>query len=129
MSATMTAEVAAAIDELEEAFGSVKSEPDGEGGAYVTVLELDIGERWLPSVIPLTFQLAFNYPHAAVYPYFAPGDLRRADGGARPGAMQQVEWRGSARVQISLRANAWSPAHDSAAGAVAQVRHYLKAAA
>ena len=35
-------------------------------------------------------------------------------------------WRGAHMIQISLRANRWSPAHDSAAGAVTQVRHFLK---
>lgn len=125
MSATVTAAITEAVAELERLFGSVDVEPDGTGGAYVTVRELDLGERWTPKVVPLSFQLAYNYPYAAVYPFYCPAGLQRADGGAWPPALQQVMWRDRSVVQISLRANRWSPAHDSAAGAVAQVRRFF----
>lgn len=126
MSVTITAAISEAVEELERLFGEVEVEPDGEGGAYVTVRELDLGEKWAPQVVPLSFQLPFNYPHAAVYPYYSPQGLARADGGVCPPALQPVTWRGLPMVQISLRANRWSPTHDSAAGSVGQVVHFFQ---
>lgn len=129
MAAAVTNPIADAVEELERLFGAVDVEPDDTGGAYVTVREVDLGERWTPRVVPLSFQLAFNYPHAAVYPYYCPAGVARVDGSGWPQAMQLTAWRGEPVAQISLRANRWSPAHDSAAGAVAQVRRFFQTVA
>lgn len=129
MGPTVAAPIADAVAELERLFGTVDVEPDQTGGAYVTVREIDLSERWAPRVVPLTFQLAFNYPHSAVYPYYCPAGVARVDGSGWPQAMQPTTWRGEPMVQISLRANRWSPAHDSAAGAVAQVRRFFQTVA
>ena len=126
MNPTMTGTIAEAVDDLERIFGEVDVVSDGEGGAYVTVRELDLDDRWSPRVVSLTFQLAFNYPHAAVYPYYGPAGITRTDGAPIPAALQQVSWHGEVRTQISLRANRWSPSHDTAAGAVAQVLHFFR---
>ncbi len=126
MSTTVTAAISDAVAELERLFGPVDVEPDETGGAYVTVRELDLGERWAPQVLPLTFQLAYNYPYSAVYPFYCPGGLQRVDGAASPSALQPVTWRDRQVVQISLRASRWSPVHDSAAGVVAQVRRFFR---
>lgn len=120
--------VAVAIDELEEAC-RVSAEPTGDGGAIVTVHELEIGEGWQPSRIDLVFEVAFNYPYAAIYPYFTTPDLIRTDGGQLPAALQRVEWRGASRTQISLRASRWSPQVDKATGAVLQVQRWFGTAA
>ena len=116
--------VARAIAALRASF-EVAFELTGDGGAVVTVHELEIGERWRPSVIDLTFEIAFNYPFAAIYPYFGPSGVVRVDGAGEP-ALQQVEWRGAARTQISLRANRWNPQIDTAAGAVLQVQDWFQ---
>jgi len=126
MSTTVTAAIGDAVAELERLFGAVDVEPDQSGGAYVTVRELDVGQRWTPQVLPLTFQLAYNYPYSAVYPFYCPAGLQRADGAAWPPALQLVTWRDRQVVQISLRASRWSPAHDSAAGVVTQTRRFLR---
>ena len=126
MSATMTGTIAEAVDDLERVFGDVDVEPDEEGGAYVNVSGLDLDDRWSPRIVSITFHLAFNYPHAAIYPYYGPAGITRTDGGPLPAALQQVSWRGEVRTQISLRANRWSPTHDTAAGAVAQVLRFFR---
>ena len=129
MGATVTAPIADGVEELERLFGAIHVEPDETGGVYVTVREVNLGERWTPRVVPLSFQLGFNYPHAAVYPYYCPAGVARVDGSGWPQALQAATWRGEPVVQISLRANRWSPAHDTAAGAVAQVRHFFQTVA
>lgn len=119
--------VAAAIAELEEAF-RVSAEPTGDGGALVTVHELQVGDRWQPSQIDLVFEVAFNYPYAAIYPFFTTPELNRADGGQWPSALQRVDWRGAPRTQVSLRANRWNPQIDKAIGAVFQVQRWFESA-
>ena len=118
--------VRVALEELEADFAEVESEPDGAGGAFVRIKKLDLGENWQPAETELAFQLLFNYPYAPVYPFYATSELRRADDGPLPQPLQKVNWRESDVTQISLRANQWQPQHDTASGAVAQVRHWFR---
>jgi hypothetical protein len=118
--------LSAAIHELERDFGDITCEPDGAGGAYVRVSEVEAGPLWDPTVIPIEFQILFNYPFAAIYPYYTIDELRRVDG-AWPNALQHVDWRGRRVVQISLRATRWQPNLETASSALAQVRHWLQA--
>jgi hypothetical protein len=117
--------VEAAIVELKRDF-DVDVAPAGDGGAIVTVHDLEIGERWSPAVVNLEFAIAFNYPFAPIYPYYTRGDLERTDGGPWPAALQRVDWQGKQVVQISLRATRWNPDVDCATAAVAQVRRWFQ---
>jgi hypothetical protein len=122
----LTPHIAAAIEELERDFGDVTVEPDGSGGVYVRVGEVQAGPQWEPAIIPVEFQILFNYPFAAIYPYYTTDELSRVEG-AWPTAMQHVDWRGRRVVQISLRATRWQPNIETASSALAQVRHWLQA--
>jgi hypothetical protein len=125
MSANATA-VDAAIEMIEREFPGASWEPDGEGGALVAVPDFALGGRWSPAVVTLEFQLLFNYPFAAVYPYFTTSELVRADGIERPPALQVVQWRSRQMTQISLRSNNWNPQHDSAVSSLKLVRHWFE---
>lgn len=122
---TISAPVETAIADLEREY-DVIVEPDGSGGAIVTVSPIDLGPKWLPQSIDLIFATAFNYPFAAIYPFYAEPALSRTDDGAWPSALQRVSWRGRDVTQISLRANRWNPNVDTAIGAVAQVAHWFR---
>lgn len=125
MSATIASDVALGIAQLEEAFpGRVAHEPDQCGGAYVTVEGVDLGERWSPARAPLSFHLAYNYPAAAPYPFYLPGESAPLEGW--PQVLQRVEWRSRAVVQVSLRHTNWDPTRDSAVGSVLQVQARLR---
>jgi hypothetical protein len=124
----LTPLLAAAIGELERDFGDVSCEPDGSGGAYVRVADVEAGPLWEPQLIPVEFQVQFNYPYAAIYPYYTIDELLRVDG-SWPNALQHVDWRGRRVVQISLRATRWQPNIETASSALAQVRHWLQAPA
>jgi hypothetical protein len=117
--------VTGAIYELEQEFG-LTVKPDGSGGAFVTVLGGDLGERWAPRIVDIAFNVASNYPFAAIYPFYPPSVLERCDAGNWPSALQRVEWRGGQVTQISLRANRWDPNVDTARGAVIQVLHWFR---
>jgi hypothetical protein len=124
--ATYTAEVQAAIEALVDEFPGTAATPDGNGGAFVSVPELRIGPSWTPSVIILKLQLTYNYPDAAIYPFYAPQELQRTQG-AWPGNMARgASFNGESLIQISLRANRWHPATDTAVGAVHQVGKWLR---
>jgi len=119
-------EFAEAVEEIEAEFDAVSSEPDGEGGAFVVVESIDAGDRWVPDLLAVEFQILFNYPYAAIYPYYTTPELRRADAGQLPQGLQRVEWRGRQVTQISLRSNHWEPQHDTALSKLKQVRHWLQ---
>ena len=126
MSATAIADtVARALEELEQVFpGAVTHEPDGTGGAYVTVAGCELGDRWTRPVAAVSFHVPFNYPWAAIYPYYLPGDAWPV--GPAPPALQRIVWRGREVVQVSLRHNQWNPQIDNALGSVRQVLHRLR---
>ena len=82
--APLAPEVAAALGELESAYpGAVSAEPDGAGGAYVTVDEIDLGDSWSIERAPVTFHLPYNYPAASPYPYYLPAELNLTGAGRR----------------------------------------------
>ncbi len=124
-SAVLSSDVARGIQELEAAFrGRVTHEPDGSGGAFVTVDSVELGSRWAHPAAPLTFHLAYNYPAGAIYPFYLPSDVISA-GEALPAALQPVEWRGASVIQVSLRHTNWDPVRDNAVGAVMQTQDWL----
>lgn len=125
--AVLSEEVARAIEELESAFaGPVTHEPDDVGGAYVTVEKIELGPKWAVEQAPLTLHLAYNYPDAAIYPFYLPDGVVPADG-SMPQALQPVRWRDQAVMQLSLRHNNWDPRRDNAVGAVMQAQAWLRA--
>jgi hypothetical protein len=118
--------VSLGLEQLEEVFsGRVRHEPDGEGGAFVVVDGIELGERWSATVAALAFHLAYNYPASSIYPYYLQPDIVPADGGF-PQALQRVDWRGSPMVQVSLRQENWDPRRDNAVGAVMQTQDWLR---
>lgn len=124
--AMLAAEVSRGLEELEEAFpGRVRHEPDGEGGAFVTIEEVELSDRWTRLSSELTFHLAYNYPAASIYPYYLPQEVTPADG-VFPAALQRIEWRGKQVIQVSLRQENWDPRRDNAVGAVMQTQAWLR---
>jgi hypothetical protein len=116
--------VTEAVGELEDFCSEeVALEPDGSGGAYVTI-PIDLGPSWSASAAPLTFHLSFNYPAASPYPYYLPGSLSLA--GPWPPALQRIQWRDRNVIQVSLRHNNWDPHLDRVLGCILQVKEWLQ---
>lgn len=112
----MTPEVAAAVDEVRAAFApsSVTVEPDGDGGAYVIVESVPLGDAYIPDETWLGFQVTFQYPLSDVYPHFVRGDLARVDGAPLGEATSPTPWRDRPAIQLSRRSNRLNPATDTA---------------
>ena len=125
----MTPEVEAAIEEVKATFPGhrVEVEPDDQGGAYVVVHDVAVGERYTPSTTWVGFLIAFQYPHVDVYPHFIDGNLHRVDG--RPhgnGFSGPTSWRGRQALQVSRRSPRWHPALDTAVGKLLKVVDWVK---
>jgi hypothetical protein len=119
-------QVSDAIAELAREFEAVSSQDAGDGGAYVTVHAVAIGDRWIPSEVDLEFLIPFSFPFGYVYPFYTAPVLARADGGPWPQALQRVTWREREVTQISLRPNRWQPSHETASSLVYLVQHWFR---
>lgn len=125
----MTPDVEQAIAELRQAFPGhpLQVEPEPQGGAYILVEHLLIGEQYCPSMSWVGFLLTFQYPHADVYPHFMDGVVQRVDGqGWGSGLSGPVSWNNRSSIQISRRSNRWNPGTDTAATKLTKVLEWLR---
>jgi hypothetical protein len=103
--------VKTASAEIVEVFGEdhVRMVPDGQGGLWLEISEVSLGDPYAQEISFVICLLPFNLPAADVYPLFLRSDLNRSDGrilgeGFCPTA---VAWPGDAQprqvVQVSRR--------------------------
>lgn len=115
----IAAPVAVALADLEQAFpGRVSYEPDEAGGTFVAIAGCALGDGWTHPIADLAFHLPFNYPWAAIYPYYLTTETW-PNSMVAP-ALQRVVWRGRQVIQVSLRHTSWTPEIDTALGCVRQ---------
>lgn len=88
--------------------------PDGGGGAFVIVDQVEIGSTYTPDTTWLGFHLNAAYPQSDVYPHYL-GPVTRCDGQPLGDAVQSVDWQGRPALQLSRRSNRWNPTIDNAA--------------
>lgn len=124
----MTPEVEEAILEIKQAFPGhqIDVEIEAQGGAYVVVHDLDIGEQYRPSATWIGFLIDFQYPRSDVYPHFIAANIGRADGhnhGA--GFSGPLTWNGRQAFQISRRSKSWQPEVDSAGAKLLKVQKWI----
>lgn len=125
----MTPAVQAAIDEIKAAYVGHRIEVDEEpqGGAYVIVHDIDVGDRYTPSTTWIGSLITFQYPRAEVYPHFVDAALRRADGQLHSaGFSGPIEWHGRQALQVSRRSPRWDPTSDTAGTKLAKVRDWIR---
>jgi hypothetical protein len=125
----MTPEVAAAIEEIRQAFtdSEVTVHEDDEGGAYVIIETVTLGAPYTQQDTWLGFRITFQHPYADVYPHFVRGDLVRLDKMPLGEAMAGATFQGRAAVQISRRSNQRNAALDTPALKASRILHWLKA--
>ncbi len=125
----MTPEVEAAITEIRQIFANhqVDVEPESQGGAYIIVHGLSIGEQYTPPQSWIGFLINFQYPRSDVYPHYFDPAVRRADGaGFGQGVSGPTDWHGRKAIQISRRSNRWDPTRDTAALKLVKVLEWLR---
>lgn len=124
----MKPEVENAIAQIKAAFVGhpIDITPDSDGGAYVTVHNLAIGEQYSPSMSWVKFQIGFQYPFADVYPHFIDNSVRRVDGQPLGAGLSSTTWQNQGVIQISRRSNRLNPTVDNAATKLAKVLEWLR---
>ena len=125
----MTPEVEHAIAEIKTSFDGhrVDVEPEPQGGAYVIVHDISVGDLYAPTTTWFGFLITFQYPRADVYPHFVDAQFRRADGCAHgAGFSGPTQWQGRVTIQISRRSNRLNPAVNTAASKLAKVIEWVK---
>lgn len=125
----MTPEVEQAIAEIRQTFPehSVEVEPEPQGGAYIIVHNLLIGEQYTSPTSWVGFLIGFQYPHTDVYPHFIDGSLKRSDGKAYgAGFSSPTTWRERNAIQVSRRSNRWNSTVDTAATKLTKVLSWLR---
>jgi hypothetical protein len=122
----LTAAVAEAIAAVRVHFAGkpVEVVPDGGGGAFVTVENIEVGLLYTPSTTWLGFHINAAYPTSDVYPHFV-GPLSRTDGSALGDAITSAAWRGRPGLQLSRKSNRWNPHIDNAANKAERTLRWL----
>lgn len=136
----MKAHVATAIEELEDAqiASRVRTMNDPDGGSYVIVDDLTIGDSFDPSTSWIGFHILWTYPDSDVYPHFTAAGLRYVGTGPAPsqhpdGNLPTALTRGAIMpgfdlpaIQISRRSNHRNADTDSALRKLLRILDFLR---
>lgn len=125
----MKVEVSAAIEELKRQFSesSFTVREDGQGGAYVLMEPVSIGQRYRPTNTWVGFQIPAQYPYADIYPVFIGGEITRSDGVAfavpvTPGH----RFEGRVAIQVSRRNGAAQNGLQKATAKILKIVDFLE---
>lgn len=100
----MIQEVTEAIDRLKVAYASsaVTVAEDGQGGAFVIVETVDLGERYEPRTTWMGGHITPFYPAADIYPMFIDAGVTRTDGKPFEAPVTQgASFQGRGALQVS----------------------------
>jgi hypothetical protein len=137
----MTANVENAIEQLRNGApcSAVRTKEDGEGGAFVLLEDVEIGEQFSPSRSWIGFHLTFPYPDADVYPHFIDAAVRYVGSGETPnqhpnGDLPLALTRGDyvvpgfelAAIHISRRSNNRNTETDNALQKLLRIIDFLR---
>lgn len=125
----MTPAVDEAIAQLRAAFpgNRIEHTPEAQGGAYVIVHDLFLGDQYQPDHSWVGFLIPYNYPFADVYPHYVESTFARGNGQALgEGFAQPMSWHDRAATQISRRSNRWDPNEDTAVTKLYKVLEWLR---
>jgi hypothetical protein len=124
-----------ALVDLRAAYGDspVLVVPDGQGGAWVEVREVELSYTYVQSTTFVVFLLPFNLPGADIYPIFVRDDLARRDGAALGEGLQRttLSWPGQPAqrtvIQISRRTRGGAFTSQTAVQKIEKVLEWLRA--
>ena len=126
--------VEAALAGLTAAYGEaqVLVVPDGQGGAWVEIREVELGSTYVQPATFVVFLLPFNLPGADIYPVFVRDDLARRDGAPLGDGLQRttLSWPGQPAqrpvIQISRRTRDGAFTSQTAVQKVEKVLEWLR---
>ena len=106
--------------------------PDGQGGAWAEVREIELGCTYVQATTFAVFLLPFNLPGADIYPVFVRDDLARRDGAPLGDGLQltTLSWPGQPAqrpvIQISRRTRGGAFTSQTAVQKVEKVLEWLR---
>lgn len=136
----MKPDVEAAVKELREGAGGadVRVQEDPDGGAFVILDGIHIGDCFAPPVSWIGFQITFPYPDADVYPHFIDPTVRYVGQGEATnqnpvGNLPTAMTRGAMMpgfnlpaIQVSRRSNHRNATSDSALHKLLRIIEFLR---
>lgn len=119
---TLKPAVLRAVEEIRAQFAGneIETWADPDGGVFVRVHGVDLGETYEPRFGWVGFRITFQYPQADIYPHYLPGNLRRRDGRALGEAMHAnhafhpTGGSPEVAVMVSRKSNRLNAATDTA---------------
>lgn len=99
---------------------------DGQGGARVTVHDVDYGAQYEPSRGWIGFAISYLYDASDCYPHLLCPGLARVDGKPLGHGFGTGTWNGGAATQVSRRSNGWRPGVDTAVGKLIKVLEWIR---
>lgn len=120
--------VSDAVEDIRSTFpdATVTVREDGEGGAFVFVDPVELGQSYAQPETWAGFRITFQYPYSDVYPIFVRGDLSRSDGAQLGEALTPQTFENRSAIQVSRRSNKLNPATDTAAIKLLKVLEWLR---
>ena len=126
--------MATALANIVSAYGAdnVRVVPDGQGGAWAEVREIELGCAYVQATTFAVFLLPFNLPGADIYPIFVRDDLARRDGAPLGEGLQRttLSWPGQPAqrpvIQISRRTRGGAFTAQTAVQKVEKVLEWLR---
>jgi hypothetical protein len=130
----LKAAVEATVTALRTAYGEdqIRLVPDGQGGGWIEILAVDLGDTYVQKTTFVVFLLPFNLPGADIYPLFVRHDLARCDGATLGEGLQctTLSWPGQppqrSVVQISRRTRRGAFASQTAVQKIEKVLEWLR---
>ena len=125
-----TPAVQAAVEELRRTFWdrAVDATADGEGGVFVTIRDLEIGDIYVQASTWLGFHVSYLHPATDVYPHYVRPDLTRRDGRPLGPCLSATTWifENTPALQVSRRSTRWDPRRDTPALKALKVLAWLR---
>jgi hypothetical protein len=121
-----------AVEEIRNAYRGHALDvlPDNEGGVFVKVHDLPLGEQYEPTSSWVAFRITFQYPFADVYPHYCVANLVRKDNCVLGDGFSKNTWKSpageEAATMISRRSNQLNAATDTAALKLAKILDWIK---
>ena len=125
----MKTEVATGIEELKRQFegATFTVREDGQGGAYVVMEPVVIGDRYQPTSTWLGFHLPAQYPYADIYPVFMGSNVVRKDGaGWTVPVTAGHNFEGRPALQVSRRNGAAQTNMQKASAKILKILDFLE---
>jgi hypothetical protein len=125
----MKIEITTGIDELKKQFenASVSFREDEQGGAFVQIEPVKLGERYQPTETWVGFHIPAQYPYADIYPVFIGEEVSRTDGAAHAAPLSSGhKFEGRSAIQVSRRSPAATSGLQKANTKILKIIDFLR---